>query len=204
MENLDQIAVTVHQSNLSDEEKQAFDEAKSRADNGDYDITNKSVGQMIDDQEAYDADQKAQRDKAAALAAQMRQRHDAQVRTLQSALTVALVDKGFQPADWENGQYESYVTIRLALRNNTNKPIRAVKGTLEFDNTLGDTIYTAPWHDEDSVYPHHTSAWVGSVKYNQFDDALDHLKNADVGNIRLRWEPTVILFSDGSELKVTQ
>jgi hypothetical protein len=36
MEDLDQLSVRVHQSNLSDREKQEFDEVKVRANNGEY------------------------------------------------------------------------------------------------------------------------------------------------------------------------
>jgi len=203
METLDQTAVQVHQSSLSDPEKKAFDELSARANSGDYDLTNKTVGTLITDQLAYDADQKAQADKQAKLEADARARHDAQVNALRSALTVGLVSKGFRPADYENSVYQSYVTLELALRNNSGKTIRAVKGTMAFETPLGDSIYQSQFEDSDAIVPHHTEVWDGSIDYNQFNDAITHFRDADLHNVRLDWKPQVILFTDGSKLEVT-
>ena len=203
MEDLDQTAVRVHQSRLSDKEKQQFDEIRARADNGDYDVTNKTVGQMIADQAAFDADKKAQAEKEARVAAEARARHNAQVTALKNALTVALVDKGYHPADYANFEYESYVTMQLALRNNSSKSIRAVKGSLDFQTPLGDSIYESAFEDSDTIPPRHTETWAGSIKYNQFNDALTRFRNADLRNIRLNWQPKEILFTDGSRLRVS-
>jgi hypothetical protein len=204
METLDQVAVQVHQSHLSDTEKQEFDEAKSRADDGDYDVTNKTVGQMIADQAAYDADQRAQAEKAAALAAQARARHNAQVSALRHALTVALVNKGFEPADYENFEYQSHITIELALRNNTRKTIRAIQGSLNFETPLGDSLYQTNFEESDAIAPGSSITWDGSTNYNEFDNDQVRLRNADLQNIKLDWEPKTILFTDGSRLEVTE
>lgn len=204
MEDLDQIAVQVHQSHLGDAEKQQFDEAKSRADNGEYDVTNKTVGQMIADQAAYDADQKAQAEKQARLAAEARARHDAQVSALRHALTIALVDKGYRPADYENFEYESYITLQLAMHNNGTKTIRAVNGSLDFENPLGDSIYSTSFEDTDNIAPGKTIEWDGSTKYNQFDDSLTRFRDASLHDMKLVWEPKEILYTDGSRLEVTE
>jgi tellurite resistance protein len=103
MESLDQLAVTVHQTaQLSDAEKRAFDEVKSRADNGEYDVTGKTIRQLITDQQAFDTDQRAQEERAAKLASDLRAQHEEQVRALRTAVTVVLLDKGFRDADTDN------------------------------------------------------------------------------------------------------
>lgn len=203
METLDQVAVQVHQSSLSDPEKRAFDELSARANSGDYDVTNKTVGTLIADQQAYDADQAAQAMKQAKLEADARALHDSQVNALKSALTVGLVSKGFRPADYENAEYQAYLTLELALRNNSGKTIRAVKGTIDFETPLGDSIYQSQFEDSDSIIPHHTEFWDGTIDYNQFNDAQTRFRDADLHNIRLNWEPQTILFTDGSKLEVT-
>ena len=204
MEDLDQTAVRVHQSGLSDLEKQEFDEAKTRADNGEYDVTNKTVGQIIGDQAAYDADERAQAEKQARLQAEARARHQAQVDSLRQALTVALVDKGFQPADYSNFEYEEYITIQLALKNNSTRSIRAVKGTLNFQTPLGDSIYQSNFEDNDTIAAGTTSLWHGEMRYNKFDEGLDNLRGAKLQNIKLDWQPKEILFTDGGRLVVTE
>lgn len=204
MESLDQMAVQVHNSGLSDDEKHAFDEVKDRAQTGDYDVTGKTVGQLIGDQLAYDADQKAQAAKAAALAEQIRERHEAQVRALKNALTIAMVGKGFQPADWSNFEYDSFITMEFALHNNSQKTIRAVKGTTIFRNSLGDQIYSTHLEYEQPIQPGHTDLYDGTLKYNEYDSSLSSLKDADSKNVHLDWQPQLIIFTDGSRLEVTQ
>ena len=201
-EGLDQTAVQVHQSGLSDQDKTAFDEIKARADDGEYDVTGKTVGQLISDQEAYDADQKAQREKAAALAAQIKQRHDDSVHALQRTLTVALVDKGYHDADVMNGDYQDSITFELAFRNNGSKPIRAVKGTLDFKNLLGDMIYSANFEHSIDIAPGQSISWDGSLDFNQYEDSLVQLRDAQLRNIRLDWEPEEVLFSDGTRMEI--
>lgn len=201
-EELDQIAVRVHQSNLNDQDKTAFDEIKVRADNGEYDVTGKTVGQLISDQEAYDADQKAQREKAAALAAQVKQRHNNSVHALQRVLTVALVDKEFHSADIMNGDYQDLITFELAFRNNGSKLIRAVKGTLGFKNLLGDMIYSAQFEHSIDVAPGQSISWAGSLDFNQYNDSLVQLRDTSLRNIRIDWQPEEILFSDGTKMEV--
>ena len=202
-ETLDQVAVQVHQSNLSDADKSAFDEIKARADNGEYDVTGKTVGQLISDQEAYDADQQAQHDKAVALAAQIKQQHDASVRSLRDALTVALISKGFHNADIMSGDYQDAITFELAFRNNSNKAIRATKGTLDFRNLLGDSIYSAAFEPELSIAPGHSVLFDGSIDFSPYDSSLVALRDASFASIRLDWEPSVILFGDGSKMMVS-
>ena len=192
----------VHQSGLSDQDKTAFDEIKARADDGEYDVTGKTVGQLISDQEAYDADQKAQREKAAALAAQIKQRHDDSVHALQRTLTVALVDKGYHDADVMNGDYQDSITFELAFRNNGSKPIRAVKGTLDFKNLLGDMIYSANFEHSIDIAPGQSISWDGSLDFNQYEDSLVQLRDAQLRNIRLDWEPEEVLFSDGTRMEI--
>jgi hypothetical protein len=204
MESLDQDAVHVHQSGLNTTDQHAFDEAKTRAESGEYDVTNKTIGDMITDQEAYDADQKAQADKAQHLADQLRAQHDAQVKALKDALTVAFVQKDFQDTDFESGSYQALILVKFALHNNTTKTIRAVKGRTTFRTTLGDQIYTTNFEYEEPIGPGKTVGYNGSVDYNQFDDALTRFKNADINNVKLDWEPHTILFVDGSKLEVTQ
>jgi hypothetical protein len=203
-EGLDQTAVQVHQSNLSDQDKTAFDEVKARADNGEYDVTGKTVGTLISDQEAYDADQKAQREKAATLAAQVKQRHDDSLRALQHVITVALVDKSYHVADVMNGDYQDLITFELAFRNNGSKAIRAVKGTLGFKNLLGDIIYSANFEHSIDVAPGQSISWDGTLDFNQYNDALVQLRDAQLRNIRLDWEPEQILFSDGTKMEIVK
>ena len=205
MESLDQLAVTVHRSTqLSDPEKQAFDEVKSRADNGEYDVTGKTIIQLIADQQAYDADKKAQEEKAAKLASDLRARHEERVRELREAVTIVLIDKGFRSANTEAFEYDSFITFDLVLKNNTKKSVRAVKGTLAFDTPLGDEIYTSNYEDDDSIPATHATEWQGTIKYNQFNDSQVRLRNTDLHNIKLDWQPKLILFTDGSRLEVSQ
>lgn len=200
-ESLDQVAVAVHQSSLSDHEKALFDEMKARADNGEYDVTGKSVGQAIADQGAYDADQQAQEQKQQALAAAARERHDKSIAAMRSVLVVALVQKSFHDADFENGEYQSTIQCEFAFRNTGAKTIKAVKGTADFDNLLGDRIYSTGIEQAITVPPGQMVTWIGSIDFSEFDQSLVTLRNTDMPQLRFHFIPSTVLFTDGTRLE---
>jgi hypothetical protein len=189
---------------MPDNDKALFSRANARADSGDYDVTDKTVSTIIADQRAYEADQQAQADAQRKLADDIRAKRDARNRQLKAALTVAFVDKGFQPADTDNGDFNSYITIELAMKNTSSKTIRSMAGLLHFQNTLGRDIDVVPMTYEHPMRAGARVDWPGTIKYNQFDNGDVALKEADFSNVRLMWEPKTILFTDGSRLDAAQ
>jgi hypothetical protein len=79
-----------------------------------------------------------------------------------------------------------------------------MSGVLHFQNTLGQDIDDISMTYEHPIAPNSRVDWTGSSKYNEFDSTDVDLKDADLANIRLKWEPKVILFTDGSRLDAPQ
>jgi len=171
---------------------------------GDYDVTDKTVGTIIADQRTYDADKLAQELAQRKLAEEGRARRQARTHELESVLTIALVDKGFQEADSMNGDYDSYITFVLVLKNQTNRKIRSFEGRLHFENTLGNDVDIISWTYEHPMGPNARVDWNGTVKFNQFDRGDVALREARIENLHLQWEPEAILFADGTRLEQLQ
>lgn len=198
------VATSVAHSGLTADEKRWFAEANTRAEMGDYDVTDKTVSTIIGDQRTYDADKLAQEQAQRKLAEEGRARRQARTRELDSVLTIALVDKGFQDADAMNGEYNSYVTFVLVLKNRTNRPIRSFEGKIHFENTLGNDVDVISLTYEHLMGPNARVDWNGTVRFNQFDRGDVALREARIENLHLRWEPKAILFADGTRLEQLQ
>lgn len=194
------VATRVVGSSLSAEDKAAFAAANVRAENGDYDVTDKTVSQIIVDERAFDAQKASEEAQAARLVAEARAKKVARDRELRSALSVGLVSKGFHEADYMNQEYQSKILITFVLKNLTKKGIRSIKGMTHFENSVGDDIRAVSFVYEDGLGPNETATYDGTLDFNQFDQSAVRLREADLRNVHLRWEPQVIIFQDGSRL----
>jgi hypothetical protein len=199
-ETLGDVATSVAHSSISDTEKALFARAVIRANAGEYDVTDKTVQTIISDQRQLEADAAAKQAEQDRLADEARAKRAAIEAQLNGALTVALVSKGFKDSDPDNGDFESKITIELILKNTGSKPIRSFSGVLHFQNTLGSDIHETKFTSEDRLNPGVDETWDGSLNYNQFEDADVALKNAEMSNLHLVFEPRTILFVDGTRL----
>ena len=194
------IAARVAASSLSTDDKAVFSSANQRAENGDYDVTDKTVGQIISVERAFESQRAADEAQAAKLVADARAKKAALERQLQSALSVGLVSKGFHDADYTNQEYQSKILITFVLKNRGKKAIRSFKGVTHFQNSVGDDIRAVSFVYEQGLMPGESALYNATLDFNQFEQSAVQLKEAELRNIHLRWEPQVIVFDDGSRL----
>ncbi len=200
-ETLSDIGSTVAHSSMSGDDKAIFARAVQRANIGDYDVTNKTVQIIIDDQRLMEADERAKEVQEEQFATEARARRHAIEQELANAVAIAFVEKGFKESDPMNGDYESLITIALVIKNTSTKAIRSFNGTLHFQNTLGEDIENSNFTYEDGLERGASVDYAASMKYNEFADADVALRRANLSNIHLKFEPKVILFRDGSRLE---
>lgn len=200
--NQAQVAEKVSSSNMSDGDKAEFSAAMSRTD---YDSTGKTVTQAISDQRAFEAEQKAAAQRAAELAAEEKAKRDATLRAMLNALTVAVTNKSFLAADPMNsGTYEDQITVSFAFRNTSSKDIRGFKGDFIWTSLMADQIKDTALEYDQTIPAGHIATWEGQITYNQFEGSDVKLKDADLKDLRTRWEPQSILFADGSKLVLSE
>lgn len=151
----------------------------------------------------------ARRDSADAeatrLASAERAREEQLRQELDSVLTVAVVSKGFLGSDLEAGRYEDFITLTFAYQNKGTKAIRAFRGSVIFLDVFGDTIYSAGLKVDDPLGPGQTRRESGrTIKYNQFMATHQRLRNTELSNMKIIWQPTDVIFADGTKLSVTE
>lgn len=194
------VAAQVAGSSLDASEKAAYLAANQRAENGDYDVTDKTVAQIISDERSFEAEKASEEAQAEKLVADARAKKAALDRQLRSALSVGLVSKGYHEADYMNQDYQSKILVTLILKNRGTKAIRSFKGITHFENSVGDDIQAIPLVYEHGLAPSASSLYDGTFDFNQYEQSEVRLKEADIRNVHLRWEPQLIIFQDGSRL----
>jgi hypothetical protein len=160
------------------------------------DLSNMTYNEILEDgrnwkaeQERIEAEQKALQEKAA--------REEAErIARLQEAVMVTCFKKGFQEVN-----YQEYITYGFAIENKSDKPIRAIKGTLRFTDLFDDEISSIRFTYDDPVGIGEIAKWNAQTDYNQFDSDDSKLKNKDLENLKVVWEPIKIIFEDGSSLE---
>jgi len=151
-------------------------------------IYDANLGKIIE-QERIEAEQKALQAKAA--------REEAErIARLKDAVMVTCFKKGFQEVN-----YQEYITYGFAIENKSDKPIRAIKGTLRFTDLFDDEISSIRFTYDDPIGVGEIAKWNAQTDYNQFDSDDSKLKNKDLEDMKVVWEPIKIIFEDGSSLE---
>lgn len=116
-----------------------------------------------------------------------------------SPVLIRLTKKGFTPEDFEAGRPNDTVTFVLMITNNSNKDIRAFDGVVTFTDLLDNEILSSKLAINDPVPSGKTIEWDGGLQYNQFMESHQRFRSAELENIKLRFAPRKILYTDGSE-----
>lgn len=141
------------------------------------------------EQDRIEAEQKALQEKAA--------REEAErIERLQNAVMVTCYKKSYVEVD-----YQDYITYGLAIENKTDKGIRAVKGILRFTDLFDDEISSIRFTYDERIAAGATAKWNAQTDYNQFIDEDVALRNKDLEDMKIVWEPIKIIFEDGSSLE---
>jgi len=193
--NHDQVFTDISKSHLSDDEKALMVGAIARNAMGSYPLDGKTVGQILDEQKQF----VAQQDAEARAQKEAQEKEAARVAAIQAsirqAVTVAILSKHYQEFDFENRITQSGTVLKIQFHNTGNKAIRAFKGQIEFDNQFGDKITTTNIDREDPIKP-------GEIQtdslINEYGDAEIRTKPLD--QMKVKWIPTAILFADGTKL----
>lgn len=130
------------------------------------------------------------------LAEKLRREEEEKVMRFNKALTLTVYDKGFM-----EGDYQNYITYKFAFRNNTDKTIRAIKGSVVFNDLFDVEIKSLNITYDTRINPHSTNKESMTSDYNQFMDEDIRLKSKDIGDLKVVWKPEKIMFDDGTTLE---
>lgn len=147
-----------------------------------------SAKQIREDEEKQQAEEKA-------LAAKVSKEEKEKREMFGKILTVALYDKGYEKAD-----YEDYLTYGIAFKNKGLKDIRAIKGTLVITDLFDSEIKSLSIVMDDGIKANATFKNTYTTDYNQFTDEDTRLRSKNLKDIKVVWNPEKIIFSDGTTL----
>lgn len=140
---------------------------------------------------------------AAAHAAE-RAHHDSVKRELDPLLAVTIVNKSYLPKDPDAEQYEDYISLAFAYHNQGGRAIRAFQGDATFLDTFGDSIYSAHLKVDLPLTPGQTRREPARiVRFNPFRVAHQRLRDTPLSKLKLIWQTTDVVFTDGTRLSLT-
>jgi hypothetical protein len=164
------------------------------------DWVGKTLAQVIEDERKLDQDAKAKQAEVDRLAAEAKAKQDAMAAELRKAISLAVYDKGFIPSDIQNSRFDDYITVKCAYENVSGKDVRAFTGAVRFADLFDKEIMEVNLTIQEPIKASDKATWNGTIKYNQFMDDHQSLKNAELANMKITWIPKSIIFADGSKL----
>ena len=117
-------------------------------------------------------------------------------------IKVVCTDKGELPEDFDKWRFSSYVTFTFELTNNSEKPIKGVQGVLHVNDLFGSKIldsrcdFTGHTIQPGEVYVNDEL----SLEVNEFKDEHMKLYNEDYSDLIFEYEPTTIVYTDGTSV----
>lgn len=167
-------------------------------------IPNKSYRQvLLEGKRNYDKKLKAEEEKQKE---EEEKQNALKAKKLQESVLVKVLYKGF--GEFE---YQKYLTYKFEISNKSNKDIRAVKGTIKFNNLFGDNIRgglisTMNFvYDEKIILAGKKVIWNAQSVYNPYPNILTGddvtLRNKDLKDIKVEWKAEKIIFTDSTTLE---
>lgn len=162
-----------------------------------------TVGEAIEAQRKFEANQSEEEKRASALKAETLQKRKAIADQINHTITVAMIDARFQPSDYTEGRYDDYELLDFAVQNLGSKPIKGLKGYAIWTDTFGDEYAKVPMEFEQNVNPGEKKVIQLSMEINKFMDQHKKIMALD-GSKKFRFQPEQIVFADGSGLKAPE
>ena len=161
-----------------------------------------TVGQAIEQQKDFEVKEKQEEAQAEALKARAQAERNAMIEKLNHLVTFAVVSKQYVPSNIYQERFSDRVDFVFAVKNNTDKDIAGVKGAVEFRDMFGSTIENMQISLDRKVAANTEQSIDGYGKdINQFENSDQQLANTDLGKMKVKFVPEMIVFADGSSEK---
>ncbi|RZJ26116.1 MAG: hypothetical protein EOO54_03990 [Haliea sp.] len=161
-----------------------------------------TIGQALDGQKKFEADQAAKRAEEAALKKKIEQERNAAMEQLNKAVTVTLIDKRELPKSYESGRYSEYQQFRIGVLNNSERAMMGVSGEIKFIDVFDKEVGAVIFRITESIEPGKSATWTGGRDYNQFLEAHRAVWNLEEGKYATKFVPEMVVFKDGTKLSV--
>ncbi|TAN13874.1 MAG: hypothetical protein EPN34_00815 [Burkholderiaceae bacterium] len=170
-----------------------------------------TIGQAIQQQRTWTAQQQAERARAAAeekqkaeATAALKEKAEASAeaarQAMRAAVTVALMDKTFKPHDFSAGRASDMQYFTVAIENTSDKTIAGIAGTLKFIDLFNANVGDVTFKVAHVIAPGATYTWNGERRYNEFIAEQRAVRDLESGQYKTRFVAKSIVFADGTRL----
>jgi hypothetical protein len=159
-------------------------------------LTTMTYGEILKDGKSWKAEQDKIDAEEKALQKKVASEEAKKISKLKNAVLVTCIKKGYVEVE-----YQDYITYSFAIKNKSNKDIRAVKGDIVFTDLFDEKIKNFSFTYDQTVKAGTSAIWEATTTYNQFMDDDVRLKSKELKDIKLVWKPIKIIFSDGTTLE---
>jgi hypothetical protein len=161
-----------------------------------------TIGKAIDEQRAYIADDAAKDADEKALKEKVLKEREQSMAAMRSAVTVTLVSKKIAAESMSGIETDRKIEIVIAYRNNTDRPVAGVKGTLDVHDLFGDQLSGFAVSNETTIAPGATITWTGgrSVRFSMNSSNDEKLAGLADDKYKVVWNPKMVVFADGTKL----
>ncbi|GCB06784.1 hypothetical protein [Ralstonia sp. SET104] len=157
-----------------------------------------TVGQAIDAQRQWIAEQDAKKAAAQRLKAEIEAKQATTAAELSKTIVLTFIGQRYIPQDLDAGQIYNRFSVQIGVKNLGNKAIKGVKLQLAFKNTFGEIISKTPLNIEHAIPPGGEYVWKGIRKVNEFTDEGRKLMDLEDGQFSTEMQPTMVVYADGS------
>ncbi len=168
-----------------------------------------TVEQMIERQRAFNAElearerlreaEEAREREAARLAIEQR---NAEIEALRASIPAHVTAMRYVEANWRTRRYQDALEFEVRVTNSGERAVRGVRGRFVFLDTFGAEVSSIGIGIEQDLAPGTSYDSVFSKDYNQFMEEDRALRGFDLARGTVRWEPTHVVYADGSETQV--
>jgi hypothetical protein len=160
-----------------------------------------TIADAISQERDFEAKMKSDDAAAAAVKQQAQAAAAVEINKMNQAATFAALGVTILPKNYDVGRYSPQVSVPFAIRNNTDKEISGIKGTIELQDIFGSTLRRLSIAADRSI-PAKSQVTMGDYVWdmNQFDNDDQHLMSVDLTKVRAKFTPSMIVFADGTKI----
>lgn len=109
-------------------------------------------------------------------------------------IKIDLLEKSLSIANPHLGTFEDKLCFSIGLRNLTQKPVRAVKGSLVFYDLFDSEIFRVFVTINKRIESQSSTNWDGEMKYNQFISGHVHFASFKKEDLKIKLEDENVIF----------
>lgn len=159
-------------------------------------LEGKTYNQILTEAKMFKKEQEEEERKQKELAEKAKREEEARIKKLQESVRVTIFEKSFVKGDWEDG-----FRFKFAIENLTDKEMRAFNGKITITDLFDKPLKSLNFTYDDPIKANANVKQTLYYDYNQFVNNDGLLKEKDLDDLKITWEPAKIIFKDGTTLE---